>query len=497
MLIVHLFLCINSQNRKEVVFMKKKILIILIVICIIGGGLYYFFGRSSAENSSANILKVKQQVLKPDEITTKVSADGNIKTKNEKNVKIKINGLVKEVYIEEGDKVNKDDKIIQLEEEQLQKTLENAELNLREAKNNYNQLKNRFKNQNELNELKLKEANKNLEIAVLTRDKEKINLENKKHELKEQITESKNELDNLKSKLSNKEYLYNNGAIPEVELNNLRENYDKTKQKYESLKHKLEVLIEKTIPNTLNLANLKVENAINNLELLKTSNKNNQVTKNDIEAANIKVIKSKQEIENIESNLDKLLVSSPLSGTVVNMEIKAGDKVVEGNTVAKIADIENLIAEIMVDEIDINDIEIGQKAYITSDSFEERLIGEIVYTAPVSTKVGNINKYKTKVEIENNQGVVKPGMFVNAEIITNHKENVLTVPSIAVIGETQKYVYLNKEGKVGLKNLNKVEVRGIEAGSEVIIGPFTTLKALKDGTSVQNIDDLQERKGSQ
>jgi len=473
--------------------MKKKILIIFIVIFIIGGGLYYFFGQSSAEQSSANVVNVELQELIPDEITTKVSADGNIKTKNEKNIKIKINGLVNEVFVEEGDQINKNDKIVQLDDEKLQKALKNANLNLRETNNNYEDLKSTYETQKKLNNLKIKEANKNLEIAILTKNTEKHNLENKQYELEEQILETKTELNNLESDLSDKRYLYNNGAIPEVELKQLTNTYEKTKQRYKSLQHKLEIHKTKTIPNTIKLAELKVENAKNNLELLKTNIKNEQISKNDLKAAQIKVIKAEQEIDTIQEDLNKLLVNTPISGMVVNMELKSGDKINEGTTVAKVADVENLIAEIMVDEIYINDIKIGQKVFITSDSFQQQLEGKIVYTAPVSTKVGNINKYKTKVEINNNLGVIKPGMFVNAEITTNHKDNVLTVPSIAVMGEENKYVYVEDNGKaaqreveVGLKSLNKVEIKGLEEGEKVVVGPFTTFKMISDGTSIKD-----------
>lgn len=472
--------------------MKKKILIIIIAICIIGGGLYYFLGRSSAEQSSVNTVNVELQELIPTEITTKVSADGNIKTKNEKNVNIKINGLVKEVFVEEGDQINKNDKIVKLDDEKLQKALQTARLNLREVDNNYEDLKITYKTQKELNNLKIKEANKNLEIAILTRDTEQQNLENKRYELEEQILETKTELNNLESKLSDKRYLYNNGAIPEVELNQIIDNHEKVKQKYKSLQHKLEIHLTQTAPNTIKLADHKVENAKNDLQLLKTNIKKEQISQNDLEAAQIKVLKTEQEIESIQEDLNKLLVKSPISGMVVNMELKSGEKVAEGKTVAKIADIENLIAEIMVDEININDIKIGQEVFITSDSFQQELKGEIVYTAPVSNKVGNINKYKTKVEIKDNLGVIKPGMFVNAEVITNHKDNVLTVPSIAVIGEKNKYVYVADNGKaakreveVGLKSLNKVEIQGLKEGEKVIVGPFTTFKQLSDGVHIK------------
>ena len=490
-----MFKILKKERKFE---MKKKILIVVITICLIGGGLYYFMGMSNAKQQASEPIKVQTQKLIPSEITTKVSADGNIKTKNERNIKYKLNGIIDEVYVKEGDQVKKGDLLVKLEDENLQKALKTAKLNLLEAENSYDKLKNKYKSQSELNELQLEEANKNLEIAILSRNKEKQNLENQKYELQEKIKETARNLKTIESNLKDNRHLYNNGAIPKNELNRTQEKYEKTLQEYKNLKHNYQILVEKTIPNALKLADLNVENAKNKLKLLKANHKNDQITDSDLKTAEIKVMKAKQERDNIKSDLDKIAVKAPIAGTVVNIETKEGDKVTEGSTAAKVADIANLVAEIMVDEIDINEINIGQKVNVTSDSFEEQIEGEITFIAPVSTKVGNINKYRTKVEFEDNQGVIKPGMFVNAEITTNHKDNVLTVPSIAVMGEDKKFVFVNnngqavkKEVEIGLKNLSQVEIQGIKEGTDVIIGPFTTLKSLKPDTPVTSINQTQ------
>jgi multidrug efflux pump subunit AcrA (membrane-fusion protein) len=71
------------------------------------------------------------------------------------------------------------------------------------------------------------------------------------------------------------------------------------------------------------------------------------------------------------------------------------------------------------------------------------------------------------------------------------KEDILAVPQIAVFGDQDKYIYTMKEGKVekktvevGLRNLEKVEVKGLDPGTKVIVGPFTMLRQLKPGMAV-------------
>ena len=471
--------------------MKKKIIIVLIVICVLGTGAYFLMGRNRAKKASSNLIMVNLQEVNPQQITTKVSADGNIRTEEEEDIKVRLNGLVEELYIEEGQKVEVGQEILKLEEETLKKALENAQLTLEEARKNYDNLKNTYNSQDGLNDLKLKEARRNLQIAVLSKDKEIINLENQKHSLQEKQKEAKRNLNNLKEELADKEHLYENDAIPKNELERTSEDYERAKKDYQNIKRELETLVEKTIPNAMELAQLKVDNAQNSLDLLKANIQRDRITKNDLEVANIKVIKARREIKNIESDLEKVVTSAPISGTVLQIKVKSGDKVTEGSTVGQIADINNLRAEVMVDEIDVNDVKEGQIVNITSDSFEKTLKGEVKTIAPISTKVGNINKYKTKIELRDTGGLLRPGMFVNAEIITKKKEDVIAVPSMAVLGEKEKYVFVAKDGKaqkrsieVGIKSLSKVEVKGVQPEEKVVIGPFTILKDLKDGTSI-------------
>lgn len=208
----------------------------------------------------------------------------------------------------------------------------------------------------------------------------------------------------------------------------------------------------------------------------------------------------KKNIADIKEDLNRLETLAPITGTIVSLEIREGDKVVEGTTVGKIADLESLLIEVMVDEVDVNEVAVGQSVTLTSDSFEDKLTGEVIKIDPVATKVGNLNKYRTQIVVSDPEGVLKPGMFVNAEIVTSYKNNVITLPPLAVLGDEDKYVYVVEDGKavkrpveLGLQNLTKVEVKGVKAGERVIIGPFTVLKDLEPGTPVSDVTERKKR----
>ena len=468
---------------------RKKIIILLVIIVVLGG--FILTRKNSDETATAGAVVVKTAIAEKETLITSVSADGNIKAGEEKGIKAALAGIVKDVYVESGDLVVEGDKIYSIEKSIYENSLETARLNLNEAKANREDMTNTYKNQNRINNLKLEEAEKNLEIALLSYEQQKTDLEEQRKKMKEDLEEVKKNLEKAETKLKDSEYLYEKNAIPQNTLKESEELYDERKRKFTRIEADLELFIDKTMPNALELAQLKIDNARNQLEYLKASLVLDSISEKDLELAELRVAKLEREMERIQSDLTKAVTYTPLAGTVINLDIKIGDSVLEGATVGTIADLNNYIAEVMVDEIDINKVSVGQEVRISSDSFTEELEGVVEFIAPGGTYVGNINKYRTEIRINDDMGVVRPGMFVNTEIITNCREDIITVPSLAIMGEEEKFVFVVEEGKAlkrnietGLRGLSKVEIEGVEPGEKIIIGPFTILRGLEDGIPV-------------
>ena len=241
----------------------------------------------------------------------------------------------------------------------------------------------------------------------------------------------------------------------------------------------------------MELARLKIDNARNSLEYLEATLEKERISEKDLEIAKLRLANMESEIEKLNKDLEMAVVKAPMNGTVMNLPVKKGDRVVEGESIGSIADLGSFIVELMVDEIDVNSVAAGQNVIISSDAFNDELEGVVTFVAPGGTLVGNIIKYKTQIDIVDDKGLLRPGMFVNAEIITNRLEDALAIPSLAILGDEEKFVYVVEDGvarkrpvEVGMRTLNKVEVLGVDEGEKVIIGPYTTLITLEDGTAV-------------
>lgn len=479
--------------------MWKKIIISLIVVAVLVGGFFFIKNKKSAEQTSANVKLVNIIEAKRENLATRVSADGYIRAEEEKEIKANLDGIVEEVFVDSADMVEEDDKIYIIDDQSLIDSLETARLNMEEAEGDYQDLLEEYQNQDQLNNLKLKEVQKNLEIAILSYQKEKDSLENQREKQEDTVEEAKDTFTDVEEKYEKDKYLYEKGAITENELKESRDAYQQARRKYQRAQNDLKVMVEQTIPNSLELAQLEVGNARNQLNYTEASIEAEKITENDLKRSELNIKKAERKIEDLNSKLDKIACRAPMTGSIINLDIKEGDKIAEGTTAGKMADLENFIVEAEVDEIDVNEVETGQQVEITSDSFDQNVTGKVSFIAPAAEQSGNINKYRTEIKIDDDKRMLRSGMFVNCEIISDSRDNVITVPSLAIMGEDEKYVFIARDGKAekrvvetGLKTLSKIEIIGVEPGEKIIVGPFTVLKNLKEGIPVANAAEKVE-----
>ena len=474
--------------------MKKKIVIGILLVVLLLGGFGLFKGLTASE--AKDVKKVKVQQVEAQKMLTTVDADGTVKSNHSRQVKTAVAGIVSEINIEEGEQLQSGEKLVDLKNDELEEEQELVALDLKEAQGQYQKLKARYSREQQRNNLKLVQAENKLQTAQQSLAKKRLELQSELKDLKYELTTAQDKLEQLKDELQTKKQLYQQQAIAEQSLKTEEENYYQQQQKVKRLQTKLEQLQEKKMPAELKLSRLKIKEARNQLQLDKVDGL--AITKEEVKAAKLKITRSQTKLNNLEKKLQKLHVKAPIDGTVVNLAVKLGDKLTKNTVVAKLSNLDDLIVEAMVDEVDISQVEVGQEVSITSEAFAQEFSGSVTKIAPVATAEGNINKFKTEIKL-NKPTPLRLGMFVTAEITTNKREKVIAVPQIAVFGDQNKYIYIIKDGQaekkeveLGLKNLKKVQVKGIAADTKVIVGPFTTLKQLKSGMAVTYHQDKQK-----
>ena len=146
---------------------------------------------------------------------------------------------------------------------------------------------------------------------------------------------------------------------------------------------------------------------------------------------------AKLSLENQYDNLEDYSIKAPISGTVLQKNYKAGDKIdrssnSDSKALAVIADLSRLLFTMNVDELDVSKIQVGQEVDITVDAIEDvTYTGYVDYVSLIGTSTNGVTSYPVTIVINEPDNII-PGMNVSANIVVESKVDILTVPVSAV-----------------------------------------------------------------
>lgn len=183
-------------------------------------------------------------------------------------------------------------------------------------------------------------------------------------------------------------------------------------------------------------------------------------------------------------SLDDYNIDSQITGTVIEKNFKAGDKVegMNSGSLAVIYDMSYLKMEMAVDELDIGKVAVGQTVEITADALEGQTFSGVVDKVSINgTTAGGATSYPVTIIIEN-YGELKPGMNVSATIQGDMVPNALCIPVDAVNrGNT---VLVPGPGAMNADNTAVIDASKLES-REVTLGK-------NDGDSIEVTSGLEE-----
>ncbi len=176
-------------------------------------------------------------------------------------------------------------------------------------------------------------------------------------------------------------------------------------------------------------------------------------------------------------NLDYTRITSAISGVIGERLKRPGDRIQPTEKLFTVINTEEMIAVVHIPEKDIGVITKGQKAFITSEHLKDaRFSGWIKRVSPVVDPQSGT--FKVTIGIRNQSNRLRPGMFVNAHIITDTHKNTVLIPKTAIVYENEVInVFVVRDSiahKIaldpGYQDYEKIEsLSGIEAGEKIIV----------------------------
>lgn len=204
---------------------------------------------------------------------------------------------------------------------------------------------------------------------------------------------------------------------------------------------------------------------------------------NSVQAASDSVKDAQLSLENQYETLEDYTIKSPIKGTVIEKKKKAGDTIDSNAELCTIYDLSYLKMTMNIDELDISKVKVGQEVTVTADAVQGQTFkGKVTKINMAGTTTNGVTTYPIEVQIEDTEGLL-PGMNVSTEIIVNQVEDVVAIPVGAVVrgdkvlvktGNTSTddptvpagYEYVNVE--TGVSNDQYVEIKsGINEGDEI------------------------------
>lgn len=469
--------------------MKKKKLIIIVCIVVIFAVIVAVSVYSSRQKQ---VLVETEKVQVQKEMIAKVQATGEIKPKEYVEIQAEITGVITELYVKEGDPVEKGDILLKIDPMQTRTETMAQEAYLASTEAD---------SRNQQGQIRIQESNVRRDEASL--ESRKVEVSNARERL--QLSEKS---------FARRQQQFEDNLIS-------RDTYEAARMELITSQGTLT-----SVEAQLNLAESQLEASMVALEQ----------AKNSYESSLQRVGQQKALLDRQHDLLAKTTIRSPLSGVITLMNVEVGERAVPGTlnnpsaTLMEIADLSIIEAEVEVDETDIVDLELNQKAEVSVDALKDKVLEGVVTeigNSAIATTTEEAKDFKVVIQLTEPPAVLRPGLSCTGKITTAIRSQTLSIPIKALTireypvdgqgnlirskdakkkeedtaakndpeQEKKEFegVYKIVDGKAqfvpvetGIISGTLIEITsGLQADEEIISGSFKVLRTLKDHDPVK------------
>ena len=468
------------------------ILVILLVLAGAGGYAYYsqvyLPSQTTTETSTMQTATVQQG-----DLVIYASGTGTLIASDEVDLAFKTGGEVEKVNVEVGDKVNAGDILATIRDT-------DAQIAYTQAKRSINELTslsaiaaaqtNIATAMNDLNDAQshlqyvLSPQVYNAELAVAAKEQEVkdaqavVDANPSGAEAKTKLQAAQAELLGAQEKLKKTQYYYETTYVPETftvtECSGMGPSRNCNTSTYEPTEA---AVLEARAAVT------SAQAALNEAHYLYDALTGVEIPEDATGSGLTEIENARLAVETAQENLEGTTLTSPISGTVMSIDMRVGDTANTEATVITIADLDQPYLEIFLDESDWANIQVGYEVDVTFDILSERTFtGVVTEVDPGLYASGNTSVVRALVKVDNVSNAISLplGTSASVDVIGGRAENAVLVP-VEALHETDagKYaVFVVESGKprlreieVGIQDLLYAEVTsGLNPGDIVTTG---------------------------
>jgi HlyD family secretion protein len=461
---------------------KWKIVVgTLLAVVAVGGTV------ASVRWSRSAQVTVQTATAAKGDLTSIVTASGEIKPKTYTNLGANAQGRVMELMVKEGDHVRHGQIVARIESVQAHADVDQQRATIASAEAD-----------STASEAGLKVQDDTIKTQRATIDRTKADLE--------------------LAKINNDRYeqLYKAGVVAQADLDQRKSTYESQQAGLREAELRLDQLISQRAQTVAQL-----------------------------QSTQRRVTQAQAGLTRLADILEKHDVVTPLDGIVTTLPVQIGETVVPGiqnsaaSSIMTVADMSVVTAEVNVDETDIVNLQLGQKAEVTIDAIPNRTFtghvtqigneailrstGQVASSSATSST--EAKDFKVVVTLDNPPDEVRPGLSCTAKIVTATRKDVLNIPIQALTvrqqGElddaaaknkpknngqapidlaTQKqrkeeitgvFVIVNQKAEfrkvgTGITGATDIEVlSGVQPGEPIVVGSYQAIRTMRPGSRVQ------------
>lgn len=352
--------------------------------------IWLFFDVFFGTNDKSTDL-IKEHIVIKKDIAQTVNGSGQVFASQEILVRAYSEGTLLNVRCAEGDKVEKGDLLVELDNPSLEQEKKLAHAKYLQLTDVYQKLK---EGPTETDKLK----------AVSARDKVKlVYLEAKKR------FEDQNEL-------------FAKGFVSQKSL-------ETSKQSYVMAENDWKVAQETFKENTGN------------------------TEEHELSVANAEVQQAKENYEMLTKKQENLKLKAPFSGTVIELmvsinkdDVETQLNINESQPLFSLADMSKMVVNGFVFESDVNKIKPGDNVILVPPGTRKEIKGKLVFVSQKAKSMGNINRFEVRIDIEGEHDFLKYGMNIDFKIIVSDKKQINAIP-LEFIMRDEKGEYVFKKNK--------------------------------------------------
>ena len=464
---------------------KWKIVIgVVLAVAAIGGTV------ASVRWSQSAQVTVQSATAAKGDLTSVVTASGEIKPKTYTNLGANAQGRVMELMVKEGDHVRRGQVVAKIESIQATADVEQQRATIASAESD-----------SAASEAGLKVQDDTIKTQRATIDRTKA------------------DLDLAKINYDRYEQLYKAGVVPKSDFDQRKSTYDSQVAGLREAELRLEQLISQRAQTAAQL-----------------------------QSTQRRVTQARAGLTRLTDILEKHEVVTPLDGIVTTLPVQIGETVVPGiqnsaaSSIMTVADMSIVTAEVHVDETDIVNLKIGQKADVTIDAIPNRTFaghvseigneailrstGQVASSSATSST--EAKDFKVVVTLDDPPQEVRPGLSCTAKIVTATRHEVLNIPIQALTVRTQGdlddaaavaakkkekdngqapidvadqkrrreeitgvFVVVNQKAEfrkvvTGITGATDIEVlSGVQPGEQIVVGSYQAIRTMRPGSRVK------------